>query len=137
MIVITLGTFDTLHLGHIKLIKFCKSLGETVVGLNTDEFVEKYKGKRPVMSYLEREAVIREFDVSVIRNDQPNGSILEVLEVVRPDIIVIGSDWGRKDYLKQLGITWEDLEQRGISLCYYPRSLNMSTTLIKQRIKEL
>ena len=134
MKVITLGTFDILHLGHIKLIKFCKSLGDTVVGLNTDEFIEKYKGHKPVINYELRKDTLKELDVSVIPNDQRDGGIQEVLDVVKPDIIVIGSDWGKKDYLAQIGITWEELEKREISLCYYPRSIDISTTRIKKMV---
>ncbi len=58
MNVITLGTFDLFHLGHLKLLKRCRDFagehGVVTVGLNTDEFITRYKGKPPVMSYEER-----------------------------------------------------------------------------------
>jgi cytidyltransferase-like protein len=135
MKVITLGTFDILHAGHIKLLKFCKELGETIVGLNTDEFVARYKGKPPIMTYDERKLVLEEFGVRVIPNDQVSRGILPILEAERPNLIVVGSDWAVKDYVGQIGVTWRELEELGIGICYFPRSLNMSTSLIKERVK--
>jgi cytidyltransferase-like protein len=135
MKVITLGTFDTLHLGHIQLIQFCQKLGDVVVGLNTDEFVEQYKHKRPVMSYEERKAVLEALGAKVIPNDQKENGIIPLLEEEKPELIVIGSDWARKDYVGQIGITWDQLDDMGIGICYFPRHLKMSTTIIKERIK--
>ena len=56
--VYTGGTFDLYHSGHANFLARCAELGEVVVSLNTDEFIEAYKGKAPVISYAEREAVL-------------------------------------------------------------------------------
>lgn len=133
MKIITLGTFDTLHAGHIRLLKFCQNIGETVVGLNTDEFVTSYKGKPPVMTYSERETILKELGYKVVPNDQGTGSIKPLLQGI--DLIVVGSDWAVKDYVGQIGVTWEWLEENGIGICYFPRTLKMSTSMIKERIK--
>jgi len=61
MNIITLGTFDLLHIGHLKLFKRCKKLSNEdnfIVGLNSDEFIQKYKGKRPIMTFDERYRII-------------------------------------------------------------------------------
>ena len=140
--VITLGTFDMLHIGHIKLFKRCKELclnGHVIVGLNTDEFIEKYKGKKPIMTYSEREQMITELGIVnfIVPNNQPDGSIKDILIDQKVDLIVIGSDWFRKDYLKQIGITIEWLEENNISLCYVPYTGGISTTDIKKRLTNL
>lgn len=134
MRVITLGTFDVLHAGHIKLLKFCRELGELTVGLNTDEFIKKYKGKYPIMTYEERKETLKElgFVDRILPNDQESGGIKPLLKGI--DLIVVGSDWAVKDYTGQIGVDWEWLEDNGIGICYYPRSFNMSTSLIKDRI---
>jgi len=135
MNIITLGVFDVLHVGHIKLLKFCKQLGNVTVGLNTDEFTLSYKGKKPVMNYKERKATLLELGLvnRVVPNDQAMGSIKPLLKDI--DLIVVGSDWATKDYVGQIGVTWDWLERHNIGICYFPRNLNMSTTLIKERVK--
>ena len=135
MNIITLGVFDVLHVGHIKLLKFCKSLGNLTVGLNTDEFTLSYKGRKPIMNYEERMATLLELDFidKVVPNDESTGSIKPLLKGI--DLIVVGSDWATKDYMKQVGLNWDWLEKHNIGICYYPRSFKMSTTMIKERIK--
>lgn len=54
--------------------------------------------------------------------------------MVRPNIIVIGSDWAKKDYYAQMGFTQEWLDQRGIGLAYVPYTKDISTTILKQRL---
>jgi glycerol-3-phosphate cytidylyltransferase len=133
MEIITLGVFDVLHAGHVRLLKFCKQLGNVVVGLNTDEFVYSYKKKYSVMNYQERKTILEELGYKVLPNDQRSGSIKPLLKGI--DLIVVGSDWALKDYIKQIGLDWKWLEKHNIGICYYPRSLDMSSSKIKERIK--
>lgn len=135
-IVYTGGTFDTPHWGHVEFLRKCAEYGTVIVSLNTDEFIEAYKGKRPVMSYDERKAVIEEFRsvMIVIPNTGGADSRPAILSVV-PDIIAIGSDWATKDYHKQMGFTQEWLDQRGIDLLYIPYTEGISSTEIKARLK--
>lgn len=113
--------------------------GEVVVGLNTDEFIEKYKGQKPIMTYTERKISLHAFfpELEIIPNGQENDSILDLVDYVNPHIIIIGSDWLRKDYLKQIGVTADDLDKRDIALCYVKYSWEISSTEIKRRIREL
>jgi cytidyltransferase-like protein len=61
-IVYTGGTFDLFHSGHIRFLKACRRLagddGRVVVSLNTDAFIQAYKGKPPIMSYEERAEIL-------------------------------------------------------------------------------
>lgn len=137
MNVITLGTFDILHYGHIRLLKRLDNFpADKYVGLNTDEFVKKYRGKPPVMSYEERKQSILEVfpDYTVIPNNQSDGTIKKVLDKVKPRIIIIGSDWLARDYLKQIGLTTHDLYLRDIDIFVVPYTESISSTEIKKRI---
>ena len=58
LVVYTGGTFDLFHAGHAAFLRRCSELGKVVVSLNTDEFIEAYKGKSPVLSYKDRLAVL-------------------------------------------------------------------------------
>ena len=123
------------------LFKWCRILagenGKVIVSLNTDEFIAEFKGKPPIMSYQERKAVIEaiRYVDEVIPNEGGVDSKISILKV-KPDMLVVGSDWLKKDYCKQMGFTPEWLEQQHIALTYIPRYIQISTTQIKQRIRE-
>lgn len=135
LVVYTGGTFDLPHRGHVRFLQKCAQLGEVVVSLNTDEFIARYKGKPPVMSYEERKAVLQEYrSVSyVIPNEGGADSTLSINRV-GPDIIAIGSDWARKDYYKQMSFNQDWLDESGISLIYIPYTEGISSTEIKKRL---
>lgn len=134
-LVYTGGTFDLFHSGHVNFLKRCARLGTVVVSLNTDEFVESYKGKPPIMSYAEREAVLKGcvYVDFVIPNIGGEDSKLAILNV-QPTIIAVGTDWAVKDYYKQMGFTQEWLDEQGIVLVYIPYTEGISSTEIKRRL---
>lgn len=130
------GTFDLFHAGHVEFLKRCAELGSVTVSLNEDEFIEKYKGKRPIMSYREREAVLlgcRWVDRVVPNLGGVDSRISIALD--SPDLIVIGSDWARRDYYAQMGFDQDWLDERGIGLCYIPYTQGISSTAIKERLR--
>ena len=134
--VYTGGTFDLLHSGHVNFLRRCHQLGEVTVALNTDEFIESYKGKPPIMTYSEREAVL--LGLKYVSRVVPNmgGADSRIsIDSVSPDIVAIGSDWARKDYYKQMMFSQDWLDERGIALLYIPYTSGISTTQIKGRLK--
>lgn len=134
--VYTGGTFDLIHSGHVNFLRRCAEIGDVTVALNTDEFIEKYKGKPPIMSFDERYAVLSELRCvsHVIPNWGDADSKPAILEV-SPDVIAIGSDWARRDYYKQMNFDQDWLDGCGISLMYIPYTKGISTTELKRRIK--
>jgi glycerol-3-phosphate cytidylyltransferase len=135
--VVTAGTFDTPHLGHVLFLQRCAEIGSVTVVLNTDEFIERYKGKKPVMSYDERAGVLREFRcVDKVIHNWGEENCADVVDELDPDVLIIGSDWARKDYYKQMGFTQDWLDERGISLMYVPYTKGISSTAIKERIRK-
>lgn len=134
--VYTGGTFDLIHSGHVNFLRRCAEIGDVTVVLNTDEFIERYKGKPPVMTYDERFAVLSEF--SCVRNIYPNVDGEDskiIISSLQPDIVAIGSDWARKDYYKQMGFTQDWLDEQNISLLYIPYTKGISTTELKRRMQ--
>jgi cytidyltransferase-like protein len=129
------GTFDLYHSGHANFLAKCGELGEVVVSLNTDEFIESYKGKPPVISYAEREAVLLSCrSVSAVVPNFGGADSKTAIEMVSPNIIAIGSDWARRDYYAQMGFSQDWLDERGISLIYIPYTAGISSTAIKARL---
>jgi len=97
-IVFTNGCFDLLHRGHIEFLKFCKSQGHlTVVAVNSDSSVKTIKGsERPVNEQSDRVAVLAALETVdyITVFDQPTP--LEVIEKIKPDVLVKGRDWAKK-----------------------------------------
>ena len=129
MIVYNGGTYDLLHTGHLYVLRECARLagpdGEVVIALNTDEFVDAFKGHRPVQPYLERSEVLTasRYVDRVIPNVGGQDS-RPALEAVMPDILLAGADWWSSDdsrYLAQMGLARDWLTERGIELRYCPR----------------
>lgn len=139
-IVYTGGTFDLFHSGHVNLLKRCREIagkdGRVIVSLNTDVFVESYKGKPPICSEEERKQVLSAcaYVDEVISNIGGKDS-KPAIEIVNPNFIVIGSDWAEKDYHKQMGFDQNYLDSKGISLVYVPYTKDISSSEIKRRLK--
>lgn len=134
-LVYTGGTFDLFHAGHVEFLRRCSELGSVVVSLNTDEFIEEYKGKPPVISYADRRDVLlacRYVDDVVPNTGGPDSRI--AIQSVMPKLVVIGSDWARKDYYTQMAFDQDWLDDRGIGLCYIPYTQGISSTAIKERM---
>lgn len=141
MRVLTVGTFDLYHRGHVRLLRACRLLagedGRVIVGLNTDEFIENFKGKPPIYSYNERFELLESGKyVDLVTENIGCEDSKPLLNRVSPDILVIGSDWAKKDYYKQMNFTQEWLEFEDIQLVYVPYTEGISTTELKRRINE-
>ena len=123
--VLTYGTFDLLHFGHIEILRRAKALGDyLIVALSTDEFNE-IKGKKAYHNYETRKKMleaIRYVDL-VIPEKNWEQKISDIKEY-KADIVVMGSDWAdsdKFDYLKDY-----------CELVFLPRTEGISTTKIKQ-----
>lgn len=137
-VVLTLGTFDLFHAGHVNLLARCRMLagrrGMVIVALNTDEFITEYKGRPPVISYRDRYSVVsacRHVD-RVVRGTGADSK--PVIESVGPDIIAVGSDWESKDYNAQLGVTDGWLSEQGISVEFLPYTSGISSSQIRKAL---
>ena len=89
------GTFDVVHIGHIKLLEYAKSLGEVRVGLDTDERVKEKKGKdRPFNSLKNRIDFLNAIKfVDSIVTFGTDDELIERIKEWEPDIMVIGDDY--------------------------------------------
>ena len=128
--VITYGTFDLLHYGHINLLRRAKNLGDyLIVALSTDEFNKDMKNKRSYFSYAERKLLlesIRYVDL-VIPEENWEQKKTDIVKY-DVDVFVMGDDWtGKFDFLKTVG--------KGCDVVYLPRTPEISTTRIKDDIK--
>ena len=126
--ILTYGTFDLLHYGHIRLLKRAKALGDyLIVALSTEEFNE-LKGKKTYHNYETRKMMleaIRYVDL-VIPEENWEQKINDV-EKYNVDIVVMGSDWAGSDKFEYLNDYCE--------VVYLDRTEGISTTKIKSDLK--
>lgn len=124
--ILTYGTYDLLHRGHINLLRRAKAMGDyLIVGLSTDEF-NAMKKKRAFYSYEERKLVleaIRYVDLVIPEADWEQ-KVHDIKEH-EVDVFVMGDDWARKfDELKPL-----------CEVVYLPRTSGISTTQMKANLR--
>lgn len=129
--VLTIGTFDLPHMGHAYLFKESERLGELTVGVNSDEFVEAYKGKKPEYNYKERAEVVAALGYRVIKNSTAGR---DLIMKVKPHYITVGSDWARKDYYAQIDVDHDFMDAMGTTMVYIPRVTPLSSTQLRGRL---
>lgn len=122
--VITYGTFDLLHYGHINLLKRAKELGDyLIVAVSTDDFNWNEKQKKSYYTYEQRKAMveaIRYVDLVIPENNW--GQKRTDIHDYNIDVFVIGDDWkGKFDFLKE----------EGAEVVYLERTPEISSTQIK------
>lgn len=121
--VITYGTFDLLHYGHINLLKRAKQLGDyLIVGVSTNEFNE-IKGKRCYFPFIERKKLVESIRyVDLVIPEMSWEQKINDIKEYKIDTFVIGDDWeGKFDFLKDY-----------CEVIYLPRTPEISTTKIKK-----
>jgi glycerol-3-phosphate cytidylyltransferase len=120
--VITYGTFDLFHVGHLRLLERAKALGDRlIVAVSSDEFNEG-KGKKTIIPYVDRARIVEALKCvdQVIREDswEQKSDDIKQFDV---STFVMGADWeGKFDELKTL-----------CEVVYLPRTDNISTTELK------
>lgn len=126
-VVYTSGTFDMLHINHLKMIEYARALGDIlIVGVNTDELVASYKST-PIIPFEERIALIKAIKGPDIVIPQRSLDHTDKVHKLNFDIFVVGDDWvGKYDYLKELGV----------QVVYFPYGEGISSSNLKKKIYE-
>ena len=126
--VITFGTFDLLHVGHVRMLRRCAELGTTLtVGVSSDELNYKKKGRAPIYPLNERLEIIQSLDC--VDNVFVEKSLEAKPEYCKGhDVFVIGDDWKGK---------FDDLKSKELQVVYLERTKNISTTETIDKIMNL
>ncbi len=124
--VITYGTFDLFHYGHLRILKRAKKLGDyLIVAVSTDEF-NQIKGKKCTYPFKHRAEIVKAIRyVDKVIPEKNWGQKRRDIKKYKIDILVMGDDWkGKFDHLSDL-----------CKVVYLPRTKNISTTQIKNHFK--
>lgn len=126
--VLTYGTFDLFHIGHVRVLKRIAAFGDRlIVGCSTDEF-NALKGKKSIFSYEERAEILMSCRyVSEVIPEQNWEQKIDDVKKHKVDIFAMGDDWaGKFDFL-----------QDHTSVIYLPRTEGISTTQIKDVVSAI
>lgn len=131
----TTGVFDLFHIGHLNLLKNAKAMCEyLIVGVSTDELVEEYKGKKPIIPFEERCQIIEA--IKYVDEVRPQISLdkLDALENISFDVMFHGSDWKGSELYNQIE---KKFIERGVAIEFLPYTGGTSSTDIIKKIKLL
>ena len=126
-IVLTYGTFDMFHIGHLNLLNRLKSLGDKlIVAVSTDEF-NSIKGKKTLIPFEQRALIVKTLKcVDIVISEKNWEQKIDDIKKYNVDIFAIGDDWQEKfDFLKN-----------HCEVIYLPRTQNISTTELKKELNK-
>ncbi|MFV0262869.1 MAG: adenylyltransferase/cytidyltransferase family protein [Kluyvera sp.] len=125
--VITFGTFDVFHVGHLNILQRAKSLGDRlIVGVSSDALNFRKKNRYPVYTQQERLSIIQGIKhVDAVFIEESLEQKAEYIKMYSADVLVMGNDWqGKFDYLSPL-----------VNVVYLERTPSISTTSVIEVIK--
>ena len=126
-IVLTYGTFDMFHIGHLNLLNRLKRLGDKlIVAVSTDEF-NSIKGKKTLIPFEQRALIVQNIKcVDMVISEENWEQKIYDIKKYNVDIFAIGDDWqGKFDFLKN-----------HCEVIYLPRTQNISTTELKKELNK-
>lgn len=130
----TTGVFDIFHIGHLNILKRAKEQCDyLIVGVSTDEVVETYKHKRPVIPFEERIAIVEA--IRYVDKVVPQISMdkMEAYNALKFDALFHGSDWkGSNMYEKIVA----DFEKVGVDVVFLPHTDGISSTIIREKVNK-
>ena len=127
----TQGVYDMFHIDHLKLINHAKAYCDyLIVGVNSDELVQSYKHKLPVINQEERKTIvenIKAVDQCLIVTTLNKTNLWKDIHF---DAIFIGDDWKGNSRWNQ---TENDLKTYGVEVVYLPHTEGISSTMLRER----
>lgn len=128
----TTGVFDMFHIGHLNILKKAKERCDfLIVGVSTDDLVDSYKNKRPVVPFLERVQIIqsiRYVDKVVIQEHRDK---FKAWEEIKFDKMFVGSDWKGSSLFSELELKFRDY---GVEIDFIEYTTGTSSTLLREKL---
>ncbi|MCY1634884.1 adenylyltransferase/cytidyltransferase family protein [Marinifilum sp. D737] len=131
----TTGVFDLFHIGHLNILKQAKEMCDyLIVGVSTDELVQKYKNKTPVIPYKERREILESIKYVDEVVPQEHRDKIAAYEKYKFDAMFVGDDW--KGNVLFIEVEAE-LNRRGSSVEYFKYTDNVSSTLLRSVLENI
>lgn len=131
----TTGVFDMFHVGHLNILKQAKELCDyLIVGVSSDELVEKEKHKLPIIPYEDRAKIVNALECVDQVVPQHNKDKMKAWEKYRFDKMFVGSDWKGTEVWNALENQFEPL---GVEIIYFNHTDGISSTILRDRLIEI
>lgn len=131
----TTGVFDLFHIGHLNILKHSKEYCDyLIVGVSTDEVVEQYKGRKPVIPFEERLEIVNSIKYVDLAVPQENMNKIEAFKKYNFDVMFHGDDWKNNE----MYIEYEkQFKENNVDLVYFPYTKCTSSSLLTKVIKKI
>ena len=131
----TTGVFDLFHIGHLNILKRSKEKCDyLIVGVSTDELVQAYKNKKPVISFEERIEIVRAIRYVDKVVAQENRDKKAAWEKYKFDRMFVGDDWKGSQLFNELE---KEFAETGVEIVYFPYTKGTSSTFLKKALEEI
>ena len=126
----TTGVFDMFHIGHLNILKRAKEQCDyLIVGVSTDEVVEEYKKKTPIIKFEERIAIVEAIKYVDEVVPQTTMDKMEAWKQLKFDVVFHGSDWKGSDMYNNI---IEKFNNVGVKVIFLPHTEGVSSTLLTE-----
>jgi len=131
----TAGVFDLFHIGHLNILKRAKENCDfLIVAVSTDELVQQYKNKTPVICYEERKAIVEAIKYVDMVVPQENRDKLAALEKYGFQKMFVGDDWKGSQLFNSLE---EKFKEKGAEIVYFPYTQGTSSTFLQETLSKI
>lgn len=130
----TTGVFDLFHIGHLNILKRAKEKCDfLIVGVSTDELVETYKHRKPVIPFEERVAIVEA--IKYVDKVVPQTSMdkMAAWNKMHFDVVFHGNDWQNSSLYTEYEKQFADI---GVSLVYFEYTEGVSSTMLRERLNK-
>jgi glycerol-3-phosphate cytidylyltransferase len=126
----TAGVFDLFHIGHLNVLRNAKSMCDhLIVGVSTDELVQRYKNKTPIIPFLERVEILRHISYVDTVVSQEDLDKLKMFKRLKFDIMFVGDDWLGNEKWNKIE---SEFKEQGVKIVYFPYFKGTSSTKVNQ-----
>lgn len=128
----TTGVFDMFHIGHLNILRKAKDLCDfLIVGVSTDELVQSYKAKTPIISFEERKQIVEAIKYVDKVIAQSSMDKIATVNTLKYDVVFVGSDWkGTKKWIDYE----KEFNAHGVDVIYLEHTDGISSTILREKL---
>ena len=131
----TTGVFDLFHIGHLRLLQRAKNkCDRLIVGVSTDELVQSYKNKKPVIPFEERIEIVAALKCVDEVVPQIHRDKIAAYHDIKFDVMFVGSDWKGSDLFNEVEA---ELAGYGVDVVYFEYTNNVSSTALQSTLQAI
>lgn len=131
----TTGVFDLFHIGHLRLLQRAKSkCDRLIVGVSTDELVQSYKDKTPIIPFEERIEIVSALKCVDEVVPQTHRDKIAAYHEIKFDVMFVGSDWKGSELFTKVEA---ELAGHGVEVVYFEYTKNVSSTSLQSTLQAI